>query len=488
MTTEVTAECLLGVETECLTALGSAVDATGLASAVALFLETMQRLAPSLPGPAGFFNAYGRVYVDGQHLEFASAECDSPYALPLLVEQQQHLAALALARLRQLGLTLVLANNNHDGWLQPDAATWGAHENYLVEQHPRHLAEQLVPFLISRVFAVSGGVLYPAGEFVAGVRSVFMRTDIGGGTVSERAIHSLARDEHHLGPASRRYRYHLVLGDGHRSHFSLALQFGSTALAIKAVLFNPDLIRAMPGLPPSNRRDLWLRALRLFNTLAAPGDTLRVHPLALTIQRLYLDGARRFADSLKSPPSWVPRLLDDWETTLARLTASDHAWLAARLDPWIKYELFSICLREQSCRWQDVPRTRHLFDLLALLDQRYHEFADAQSPFNRLDEAGGLWHRIGERLLPGTETEPYVPATTTRARARARFFVQHRDRQNLVMDWAGVYDTSRGLRRQLDSPFGQAYGDWQPISGSKDVACIRDGGRELPWRSRRATE
>src|SRR5437868_3470930 len=132
----VTADFLLSTEIECLTALegpGAAEKPEHeRAAAVARFLALLRCLAPSLPGPLGFFNGYGRVYVDNDHLEWATAECDSPYALALLVEQQQQMAATALARLAREGSHLVLANNNYDGVLHPATATWGTHENYLV--------------------------------------------------------------------------------------------------------------------------------------------------------------------------------------------------------------------------------------------------------------------------------------------------------------------------------------------------------------------
>src|SRR4051794_13443731 len=95
--------------------------------AVETFLSIGRRLAPSLPAVSGYFNAYGRVYPDSGHIEFAAAECDDPYLLPILVEKQHRLAAQAVSEMAASGLRLVLANNNHSGLLTDDCAVWGAH-------------------------------------------------------------------------------------------------------------------------------------------------------------------------------------------------------------------------------------------------------------------------------------------------------------------------------------------------------------------------
>jgi hypothetical protein len=205
-----------------------------------------------------------------------------------------------------------------------------------------------------------------------------------------------------------------------------------------------------------------MQALRKFNVLAPLGQSLRVDPLAIRVQRLYLSGARRFADTLQALPTWVPRLFNDWEQTLDALASDDQPWLASRLDPWIKYELFTVFLQEQGHTWQDLRRHEHLFYDLALLNQNYHEFCNPDSPFAQLERAGVLNHRMCQPIPVGTEQEPFVPDTTTRARARARFLREHCAAPSLVMDWDAVYDTGSLRRRPLADPFAQEYGPWEP--------------------------
>jgi proteasome accessory factor A len=453
---------LCGVEHECLTALVHGDEGRSGGDARSDFLRLLAGQAPSLPGRSGLFNGYGRVYADvNGHIELASAECACPYDLPPLVERQQALAARALDALRRRGLGLVLANNNHDGLLRDGAATWGAHENYLVGCAPARLADLLLPFLVSRVYAGAGGVWAPTGEFLSGVRVSFLRADTGGATTDRRAIFSTAREEHLQGPRPAGFRCHLILGDGHRSHFSLALQVGATALVLAAVQAG-GAVAPLPRLPGADQRALWLMAARHFNRLAPPGEPPRAHPLALAVQRHYLGAARRWAESARGVPPWVERLLDDWAQTLARLERDDRAWLAARLDPWIKYAAYEAWLMERGCRWEQLPRWPELLAELALLDQNYHEFANPDNLFDRLERAGLLSHRTGSVVPPGGEKEPFIPETGTRAVARARFIRDHSDNENLAVDWAAVYDHQLNRHRPLTDPFARDYSPWVP--------------------------
>lgn len=464
---QVSTEFMMGLENECLTVIAPPGKSEDVPAGLNALFGALSTKIPCLPGPTGLFTPYGRVYVDvNNHVEVATAECDSPYALATMVEQLQQLLRQTIHSDCRREPRLILANNNYSGPLQPGAPTWGAHENYLVEKPPEVFADAILPFLVTRVYAGAGGLVSPQGVFLAGVRTLFLQADVGGETTRQRAIHSTARSEHHLGRHDRRYRYHLVLGDGHRSQFSLALQFGATALALKAIFFTPGLVERLPGMTGSPRRVFWLTALRQLQRLARPGKPPQVHPLAIRVQRLYLDGARRYAEAVRDLPDWVPRLLQDWETTLQALAQDDRPWLAARLDPWIKYELYTATLQAMGHTWQDLLHKPDLFLQLSLLDQDYHEFTNPASVFDRLEQSGALLHRVAAPLAPGGEQEPFVPETTTRARARARFLRTHAGQPGLVMNWAEVSRPRDKHRRKLEDPFGQEYGPWEPADHS----------------------
>lgn len=448
----------LSVEIECLTATPD--NPRARESAISRFMQVLKELVPSLPGAAGIFTGYAKVYRDVGHIEIAVIECDSPYALPSVVERIQILAARAVERLRAEGINLVLANNNHSGLLKADCAVWGDHENYLVEQHPSSFTDAILPFLVTRIYGGAGGVHYPSAKFLAAVRPICMTLATGGGTTEMRAIHSTARDEPHMGPSPDGHRYHLILGDGHRSHFNLALQFGATALTVKAILFDNKLRREVDKLRREFSDD-WVGTLQRLNVLAKPGEGLCIDPLIVKTQRVYLEGARRYAASLDDPPDWIGRLLDDWQTTLSAYERLDRAWLSLRLDSFAKYEFYSAVLQDAGCTWQSLPRRKQLFHELALLDQSYHEFCNRQSVFHRLEEAGVLDHRVGKPIGPGEEPEPYVPETNTRAKARARYIRDHQGHDELVVDWSWLHDKNNGRRRQLYDPFAQEFGPWE---------------------------
>jgi hypothetical protein len=433
MRAELKSDFVMSTEMECLTAVTQSPHPEFV---VRRFLEIMASLAPSMPGRSGFFNPYGRVYIDcNLHIELAACECASPYDLPNIVERQQMLAAQAIQQLSEEHQHLLLANNNHSGLLTADAPTWGSHENYMTEQHATQFGEHILPFLVTRIYAGAGGINYPSADFLAAVRPLRMELASGGGTTEQRAIHSTARDEHHMGEKPKRFRYHLILGDGHASHFNLALQFGATALALKAIFFDHKLKQELKKFD-SISGEGWVTLLKQLNVLAAAGGPLRVDPRVLEIQHLYLEAAQRYADSLDTRPDWIAGILNDWRQTLQAMERMDLDWLSARLDTFAKYSLYSAVLAEQGKQWNDLIQEHTLFNELALLDHSYHSFCDPNSVFRHLEKLGVLQHRVGHPFQPGTEAEPYVPNSGTRADARARFIIEHAEKQEYFVDWS----------------------------------------------------
>ena len=263
-----------------------------------------------------------------------------------------------------------------------------------------------------------------------------------------------------------RFRYHLILADGHRSMYNTALLFGSSALAWKAMLHDCRLPRSLPRL--DSHGSGWVEILRALNRLAMPGRPPRVNPLVIATQRAFLEAAGRFAGGLSPAPPWVPRVLRDWSDTLDAMQHDDRPWLAARLDPFIKYEFFSSVLHHRGKRWGDVPGNAQLCTELELLNYSYHELTDAGSYFDRLEQAGALQHRVAEPLAPGAEPEPFVPQTETRAKTRARFIISSAGDRGLVMDWGEVCEPPAARRRTLWDPFAAAYGPWEEAAETPD--------------------
>lgn len=451
---------VMGVKTEFLTALQYGAKARlEHSNAVAELLAEHASLSPSLPGPSGTFNGYGRLYADGMHVETATAECSDPFGLVAMQERQELLLASATFRLHDRGIELMLSNCNHSGLLTDDAPTWGSHGNYLVASPPETLADRMLPFLATRVYAGAGGVHWPSGTYSAVTRNHFLETERGGATTLPRALYSTARDEPLTrDPLRYGYRYHTILDDGLRSQFGRLLRSGATALALAAVQHLPDALAPLTVPAVSGRRGFWFRALRLFNTLPIADEMPTVDPAAIRVQRVYLAAADRFVESLRSSAPWMSKVLVVWEATLDALERRDRTWLSERLDPWIKYELFARRLADCGIEWNELSRRHAAAFELAVLNQHYHQLAALDSPFDLLDIAGLLRHRVVPLAVPGDEAVPYVPECGTRAAVRARF-IRDRflDTSPPSVDWNAAYDAAGNLIGALDDPFATSF-------------------------------
>lgn len=447
-----TNQFVFGTENECLTAFSSEVPDL---DAVAEFLKVVQRKFPALNDvEGGVFTPYGRGYIDtGYHLELASIECDAPHQLPLFVEQQQEIARIANDELKKRGHTsLILANNNHSGLFEgEETPIWGAHENYCVEEHPDRFSQLLIPFLATRVYAGAGVIEARTGRYLASVRAARMRAEMNGDTTGRRSIVSTPR-EAHMDRELSLHRLHIICGDGHRSNFNLALQFAATALAVKAVLHNPDICQRIPDCSRFLPLGGWTTVMRECNVLAeVPWQTPQVAPVVIEIQRIYLDGALEYAAATKDLPDWVETWLCHWDQTLTAMENGDNSWLAKRLDTWIKYELFTRIIEQSGHSWHDLLSHPQLLAQLALIAQNYHEFTDPHSIFNRLESSGLLNHRLGPYIPPGQEAEPFIPDTRTRAALRARFIRDHAPSAKCSVGWSLALDQEQ--QWSLGDPF-----------------------------------
>ena len=465
---------LMSTELECLTATPSVPDQ--VPHAMDALLRYVSEFAPTLPGPGGVFNPYGRIYVDcGGHLELAMVESHCPYVLALIVERQQRVIARARRRLATRGIELLLANNNNSGLLHSGCPVWGSHENYLVDRHPTEFTDLILPFLVTRLYGGAGAIEFPSGSFLASSRATCMTTATGGDTTDRRAIHSTCREEHHMGPRPKRFRYNGILGDGHRSQFNLALQFGATALALKAIVHDRRLHRELARLGRF-AGDSWVPFLKQLNVLQRPGRELQVDRAVVRVQRVYLDAARRYVKRLEVAPPWVWKLLQDWEETLDAVERLDRGWLSARLDAFAKYEVYSSVLEDEGLSWADLPQHRHLFHELTLLDHSYHNFCDPLSVFTLLEQDGLLTHRVGPIVPPGEESDPFVPECSTRARPRARFIKDHAGDRRYLVDWSHVWDRKDDRIASLEDPFAAQLGEWT----DRSTATRHSGDDSLP--------
>ncbi len=418
------------------------------------FYTELRKSIPAVAGPTGVFTGYGRIYCDCGHVELASAECDDPFELTSMMERLQRVVVRAATGLRESGIQMDLANCNHAGLLCRSSETWGSHGNYLVRCNPGSLADALLPFLATRVYTGAGGIEWPSGNFVASTRALFVATERGGGTIQQRALFSDARNEHLTrNPAKYGFRLHTISDDGVRSQFSFLLQHAPLLLVAKAMSESPSILKPLP-LPQlrSKPRAFWLEVYREFNRLAAPGNPPIANPMMVRIQRFYLMLVERYIEQFEEVPAWVGKVLAIWESTLNALERNDLPWLSQRLDPWIKYRVFSEYLAQKELTWSQIAHHRDWMSELALVNQNYHELTSEASIFAELEANRSIRHRVVQETNPGSEPEPYVPALQSRATARARWISENAGCGDAQADWdqVGLRDSNQCWR--LDDP------------------------------------
>ena len=217
---------------------------------------------------------------------------------------------------------------------------------------------------------------------------------------------------------------------------------------------HPEWIVPLPGTPSpaSGRKAFWMSVARCVNRLASSDKLLTVDPMALRIQRLYLDRCQKMSDACRDSPDWVLRILDDWEQTLGAMASNDHTWLASHLDPWIKHSLMIEYLRRIGSNWFDASTNLGLASELALLHQSYHTIAGDPSIFDAFEHAGMLQHRNRVNIRPGEEPNPFVPESLTRSSVRAKFIREHADEAGWIVDWATARNLIDGRQVAFEPP------------------------------------
>ncbi|QDS97214.1 proteasome accessory factor PafA2 family protein [Adhaeretor mobilis] len=435
---------VMGVEEECLT-LGSHIDMDRMFVAI-------QSLAPTLRAcPSGIFTPLGRIYLDGSHLELASAEAGSPWILADIVARQQQLVAEAIQSVAGAGGSLEFANINYSGLLRSGACTWGTHENYLVNRPVSWFAEQMIPFLCSRFYAGSGAVHWPSGRYVASARVQFLAAETNGNTTRNRPLFCTARSD--PGENGRELRRcHLVCADGHRSPINLALQFGATSLVLHALIERPKKLKSIPR-PSGASKKLWLVCAKHFNFLAKPGEPLAVHPGAIQLQRFYLQLVSDWLAGSRAAPDWSDKIVALWQATLDAVEQGNHLWLSQRLDAWIKYDLLDVALEVMGSNWREAADNRLLSSHLTLISQDYHCFTKSDSIFQVLCEKEAILR--SPRFLPVNDR--WKIATKTRAAARAKMICEHAGETDLVLDWNGMINLQTGERWGLVDPMATRF-------------------------------
>lgn len=515
---------LFGVETEYALA---AFSPDGLRFNQNKFLEDLVKRArkslPSLPdarSPGMFLGNGSRFYVDcGCHPEVSTPECSNPWeAVRYIQAGDSMLTTLAEDFLNNPSPGLPIkdvqiwkGNVDYSG----TGATWGCHESYLHKANLSDLANNLIPFLVSRlVYTGSGGFdSRSAGlVFMLSPRVAHLERVISDESTHDRGIfhtknESLSRGFHRL---------HLLCGESLLSEKATWLKLGTTALVVA-------LIEA--GVQPAMGVELEapLDAMRQFaddHTCRAATDSQSGVPVtALSIQRHYLEQVENYLDQQFMPP-WGPDVCREWRKILEELEDAP-ASIATTLDWGIKFALyqdrarqceipwetlsswslvvdklsrdlprdregaipkmlspaldtigpiaksklkFTPILNELKLRWEDLPKFLALRNELFEIDTRFGQLGN-EGIFAALDRAQILSHH-----MPGVrQVEDPVLTPPPMGRANLRGKCISRMAKNggpFFCDWTEIWDIEKKQKLDLHNPFEKEE-RWYPLSGQE---------------------
>lgn len=376
----------------------------------------------------------GRLYLDvGSHPEYASAECASIEEL-LAQERAGELLLARLARRAQQRLrtegahgtplegSFYLLKNNVDS----AGNSYGSHENYLISRKLAFptLIEQLVPFLVTRQILVGAGKTHPKGGPVSGSTDPASATGAPSFSFSQRADHIWeaaststsrvrplinTRDEPHA-DASKYRRMHVINGDSNMAEPTVLLKIVSTDLVLRMLEDRFPLTSLnIVSVPQA------LRAISHDMSGSAAFETTDGQRYtALSVQRHYLDAARKYVDWHGEHHQHVGYALDLWQRTLDAVHSGDYSSIDTEIDWAIKKKLLDAYIFRAQAAGQE---TSYASARIRQLDLAYHD----------IDPDRGVYHALVRRqavktVLPAGAAEHAIDEPpATRARLRSQF-------------------------------------------------------------------
>ena len=348
-----------------------------------------------------------RLYVDHAHPEYSSPETLTPRDV-VRWDRAGDLVALAAVDALAAGDEPVnLYKNNTDS----KGASYGAHENYLVDRAIEFdaIVAGITPFFVTRQILcgagrVGIGVNGETAGYQISSRADFFEAEVGLETTLRRPIVN-TRDEPHADPTLYR-RLHVILGDATLAEPATLVRFGTTSLVLGLIESGQ-----VPVLELADPLDsLWTVSHDLDLTARLPladGSTMT----ALEIQQVYLDAARAAAGD--SPDADTAEVLSEWQRFIDAL-ARDPRELADSVDWVAKLVLLEQYRTRENLPW-DHPK-------LALIDVQYHDVRPAKGLFHRLESTGRI-RRITDpaEVAQAVDTPPEDTRAWLRGRVVERF-------------------------------------------------------------------
>ncbi|MDD9852698.1 MAG: proteasome accessory factor PafA2 family protein [Deltaproteobacteria bacterium] len=391
-----------------------------------------------------FLENGARFYQDtGCHPEYATPECASPRQLIVYDKAGERvledLQIYAEERIREerIAGNLSIFKNNTDFV----GNSYGCHENYLVDRDVDfyYLAEQLIPFLVTRQIYSGAGKVFQTQEgvhYCISQRAQHIYQKISGTTTNDRSIIN-TRDEPHADREKYR-RLHVIVGDSNMSEYTNFLKVGACAVVLQMIednYINKDFTLRNPvkAIKDISYDTSCKRKLRLDNGK-------EYSPIEIQLE--YCQMAQRYVEHYPVSDDLM-EAVGMWQYVLDRLQQNPDD-LDRKIDWIIKRKLIHNWTERRGVRWDD-PR-------VFMLDLQYHDIRLNRGLFYLLERRGAVDRILNDEEVLKAKTEP---PHNTRARMRGEFIKLAR--QNGIqydLDWSNIrLGNLLNVRVMCNNPF-----------------------------------
>ncbi|MFQ5457760.1 MAG: proteasome accessory factor PafA2 family protein, partial [Myxococcota bacterium] len=375
-----------------------------------------------------FLENGARFYQDtGCHPEYATPECASPRDLVLYDRAGERiledLQTYAENKVREDGVagTLAIFKNNTDFV----GNSYGCHENYLVDRDVDfyYLAEQLIPFLVTRQIYTGAGKVFQTQDgvhYCISQRAQHIYQKISGTTTNDRSIIN-TRDEPHADREKYR-RLHVIVGDSNMSEYTNFLKVGTAAVVLQMIEDNfikKDLTMRNPvkSIKDISYDVTCKKRLRLDN-----GKEYS----PIEIQREYLELAQDYQERY-GVDDQLKDVIQKWAYVLGQLDKDPYT-LNREIDWVIKRHMIEQYLDRRNLRWTS-PR-------VYMMDLQYHDIRQDKGLFYLLERT-----EKADRILNDEEIEHAKehPPSDTRAKLRGDFIkLARKNNIQYDLDWSNI--------------------------------------------------
>ncbi|MDP6977878.1 MAG: proteasome accessory factor PafA2 family protein [Myxococcota bacterium] len=375
-----------------------------------------------------FLENGARFYQDtGCHPEYATPECSSPKQVAIydqagerILEDLQGYAEEKIREERIPGKLSIFKNNTDFV-----GNSYGCHENYLVDRDVDfyYLAEQLIPFLVTRQIYTGAGKVFQTQDgvhYCVSQRAQHIYQKISGTTTNDRSIIN-TRDEPHADREKYR-RLHVIVGDSNMSEYTNFLKVATCSVVLQMIednFINKDFTLRNPvkAIKDITYDVTCKRKLRL--------DNGREYS-PIEIQREYCEMAQKYVEQYPVDDEHRDAV-QKWQYVIDCLD-DDPRKLDREIDWVIKRKMIESYIDRTGCSWND-PK-------IFMMDLQYHDIQRKRSLYYLLERAGAV-----ERIYTEDDVEAAksTPPADTRARMRGEFIKLARENSiQYDLDWSNI--------------------------------------------------